>query len=90
MAIEKACSLCVLNPSLFGQMIEIVSDSRSAVSWINGDGIGSLKYVNTIYNCREHIRLHGGLSVSFKSRSSNTFADSLAKLGSSAAGDFIK
>ncbi|KAK2654775.1 hypothetical protein Ddye_014631 [Dipteronia dyeriana] len=44
MAIEKACSLCVLNPVLKGSVIKTVNDSMMVVSWINGDSFGNLRH----------------------------------------------
>ncbi|KAK2653793.1 hypothetical protein Ddye_013649 [Dipteronia dyeriana] len=46
MAIEKACSVCVLNPVLKDRVIETVSDSMMTVTWINGDSFGSLRHVD--------------------------------------------
>ncbi|KAK3182890.1 hypothetical protein Dsin_030176 [Dipteronia sinensis] len=90
LAIEKACSLVVSNPALASHVIEIFGDLKVAVSWINDDGIGSLKYVNKVYDCIDIIRSHGGISVSFNSRSTNSFDDNLAKKGSSVAVDIIQ
>ena len=44
-AIYKACSLCVMNPSLLGKSIVIVSDSLVAVNWINSDNFKSLEHI---------------------------------------------
>ena len=78
------------NPNLANQTIEIISDSKMAVSWINDDGIGSIKFVNIVLDCRDFIKSHGGIFVSYNSRSTNSVADSLAKQGSSSAENFIQ
>ncbi|KAK2639286.1 hypothetical protein Ddye_027081 [Dipteronia dyeriana] len=79
LAIEKACSLVVSNWALYGLLIDIASDSKVAVYWINDEGICSLNYVNMVYDCRELIRSHGGISIYYISRSMNSFANILAK-----------
>ena len=88
MAIKKACSLCVLNSALMGKFIEIVSDSLVVVTWINSDNVGSLDYVNLVYDIRDLMGRHGNLSLVFCSRASNTFADDLAK-GSNLMGNVV-
>ncbi|KAK0604076.1 hypothetical protein LWI29_011762 [Acer saccharum] len=90
MAIDYACSLCVANPSLRGVNIEIVSHSLLAVTWINSDQVGSLAYVNLVYGIRDYLRNYDVLSVRFSSRTSNSYADSLAKKGSNNEGDLIQ
>ncbi|KAK3211066.1 hypothetical protein Dsin_015772 [Dipteronia sinensis] len=89
MAIEKACILIVTNPSLKGLTIDIVSDSKTAVLWINSEGHGSFKHVNTVYDIHEFIRNHSAITITFSSRASNSFADNLAKRGSKKDGDFL-
>ncbi|KAK3212626.1 hypothetical protein Dsin_017332 [Dipteronia sinensis] len=89
-AIQKACALCVGNSSLSGRNIEVVSDSKVAVFWINNGGYGSIKHVNTIYDIWCNLDILGGTKVSYNSRASNHFADELAKRGSSSAGDFVR
>ncbi|KAK3227433.1 hypothetical protein Dsin_007295 [Dipteronia sinensis] len=86
MAIEKATQLCASNPSMMGRDITIVSDSKVAVSWINKAGFGNINHVDTVYSVRHYLASLGGTVVSFASRASNSFADNLAKLGSSIAG----
>ncbi|KAK3205183.1 hypothetical protein Dsin_019229 [Dipteronia sinensis] len=90
MAIEKACSLAVSNLALAGLSIEIASDSKVAVSWINEEDIGSFQYVSMVYNCRDLLRSHGSITISHNCHSANSFTDNLAKNGSSMAGDFIQ
>ena len=89
MAIGKATDLCSANPLMHGREIVFVSDSKVAVSWINGVGFGNLKYVDLVYDIRNCLVSLGGAVLSFRSRSSNSYADNLAKLGSSMGGDFI-
>ena len=61
LTIEKACSLRVSNPSLKGIFIEIVHDSKTAVSWINSYSFGSLAHVSLVYDrVRERFRFSGG------------------------------
>ena len=88
-AIHKACALCLAARSLLGRVIEIVSDSKVAVSWITGKGFGNLKQVNLIYDICDNLEAIGG-KVSFSPRDSNQFADMLAKLGSKMTGDFVE
>ena len=90
MAIDKACSLCESNSLLHDTVIEIVSDSLVAVSWINVDSIGSLDHVDLIYGIREIIRFHGSLAIRFSSRALNSYADRLAKNGSNMEGDVLQ
>ncbi|KAK2638655.1 hypothetical protein Ddye_026450 [Dipteronia dyeriana] len=90
LAIKKACCLCVMNPLLASISIETVSDSKVVVSWINDEGIGCLAHVKDVYDCREFMRIHGGISVFFNSRSSNSFADFLAKKVSSQSGNMVQ
>ncbi|KAK2648312.1 hypothetical protein Ddye_015801 [Dipteronia dyeriana] len=87
-AIHKACALCVFIPSVVNRNIEIASDSRMAVSWINGEGVGSLNHVNLIYDICSSLERFGG-KVVYSPRVSNQFADRLAKLGSNMLGDFV-
>ena len=79
LALAKACNLCMSNPTLIGKVIEFASDSKVAVSWVNGRGIGSMKHVQTIYEIRSHLTVSGQASVVYCSRASNSYADMLAK-----------
>ncbi|KAK3221278.1 hypothetical protein Dsin_008303 [Dipteronia sinensis] len=90
MAIENVAHLCSYKSSLFGREINIISDSKVAVSWINDDGFGSLTHVDRVYDTHSYLGVLGGTIVSYSSRASNSFTDNLAKLGSSIAGDFIQ
>ena len=90
MAIEKVVSLCVSNPLLHGFVIDIVSDCLVAVTWINFDSVGSLEHVNLIHGIRDILRSHGSLAISFNPRTSNSYADMLAKKGSNMEGDILQ
>ncbi|KAK3218848.1 hypothetical protein Dsin_012818 [Dipteronia sinensis] len=67
---------------LIGKKIDIVSDSKVAVSWVNSEGIGILKHVETIFNIRNMLCILGNTQVIFNSRDSNYFVDTPAKKGS--------
>ncbi|KAK2643404.1 hypothetical protein Ddye_025167 [Dipteronia dyeriana] len=82
LAIQKSCSLCMVTPSLIGREIEIASDSKVAVSWINNGGVGNISLVDIM--CK--LDALGGTVVSYNPRSSNSFADDLAKKGSNQIG----
>ena len=72
-----------------GQNIEIVSDSKIAVEWINGDNVGRVDHINLVYSIRDALRIHGSLKISFSLRASNSYANSLAKNGSREGGDLF-
>ena len=83
MAILKACQLCSSCELIGDRKVTIVSDSKSAVAWSNkSDGFGCLKNVAIIYEIRELLSQNQNFEVLFNPRSSNSFADSLAKMGS--------
>ena len=82
LAIHKAAELCVKTSDLCGKDILIISNSMTAVSWINGEGIGSMNHVNLIYDIREWLSVMGNVTVIYNSRSLNSSADSLARQGS--------
>ncbi|KAK4838484.1 hypothetical protein QYF36_014080 [Acer negundo] len=90
MAIEKAYCLCVQNSAIQGQVIEIVSDYLSAVSWINSDTFGSLAHGQLVYGIRDYVRKFRNLSVRYCSRASNSYADNLARKGANREGDVIQ
>ncbi|KAK2656799.1 hypothetical protein Ddye_009851 [Dipteronia dyeriana] len=89
LAIHKAVELCCSSPICFSCRVVFESDSKVAISWINGKGIRSLAHVHFIYDIRCGLKLIDG-EVIFKSRSSNQFVDGLAKLGSSRSGDLVE
>ena len=82
MAIHQACFLCANSPVLIGKKVTIISDSKVAVSWVRGSDFGSLNHINFIYDIRNFLSYLGRKAVIFNPRSSNCFADSLAKKGS--------
>ncbi|KAK3199812.1 hypothetical protein Dsin_023227 [Dipteronia sinensis] len=73
-----------------GQVIEVVSDSLIAVTWINSDNFGSFAHVKLVYDIRDLLKVHGQMAVRFCSRSSNSYADDLAKKGSNREGDITQ
>ncbi|KAK2640452.1 hypothetical protein Ddye_028247 [Dipteronia dyeriana] len=89
LVILKACELIHYNPRSVGRVINIFSDSKSAISWVNGNDFDNFKLVNQIYDIRSFLKIVDGLSISFKSISSNSFADSLARDASGNGGDKI-
>ncbi|KAK0596186.1 hypothetical protein LWI29_035242 [Acer saccharum] len=91
LVIHRACQLCASVPEFVEKEIIIASDSKTAVSWVNNhDVIGSLRHVQIIYdNCNFLHNLHG-TSVVFNPRSSNSFADKLAKSGSNMGADKLE
>ncbi|KAI9156673.1 hypothetical protein LWI28_010398 [Acer negundo] len=48
MALAKACDLCMNKHEVLGKNITLISDSKIAVSWVKGQGIGNLTHVQTI------------------------------------------
>ena len=87
LAIHRACNLIVSNRLLDGRNIVIISDSRSAVSWMNGSDFGNIKLVQLVYDVRQALQFREGLSVKFMTRNFNSFADGLAKDGSGRNGE---
>ncbi|KAK2644836.1 hypothetical protein Ddye_020031 [Dipteronia dyeriana] len=91
MAIHRALQLCVTKPALIGRDIVIIIDSKVAVSWINNMEVyGSLKHVELIYNIRGFSKFLGGVPVVYNPRHTNSFADSLAKMGSNMMEDRLE
>ncbi|KAK3221733.1 hypothetical protein Dsin_008758 [Dipteronia sinensis] len=81
-AIQRACNLINSKQTLADRNITIISDSKVTVSWVNGNGFGSLNLVNVVYDIRQTLHRLKCLSVIFMPRSSNSLADCLAKAGS--------
>ena len=88
-AIHKACSLCLSKYDLRNRSITIVSDSKTAVDWINEDNQDNLTIPILIQDIRFMLSILSNATVSFSSRVSNAFADMLAKKGSNREGDFV-
>ena len=89
LAIKRAVELITENPILKGRDIAIVSDSKVAVSWVNKGEFGNVNQVKDIYDIREMLKHLKFVKVVFDSRIFNSFADSLAKMGANAMGDFV-
>ncbi|KAK3199478.1 hypothetical protein Dsin_022893 [Dipteronia sinensis] len=81
-AIHRACKLISFNQFLAERHIIIISDSKAAVAWVNGEGLGLLNLVDAVYDTRQILLLMNSVSIIFKPWSSNSLADSLAKAGS--------
>ncbi|KAK3206452.1 hypothetical protein Dsin_020498 [Dipteronia sinensis] len=89
-AIRKAVQLCITNPNLKDRDIAVISDSKVAVAWVNSEEVGNVAHMNTIYEIRNCMRSKCSIEVLYESRAFNSFADSLAKMGSSKNGDFVE
>lgn len=88
MAIHKACELCASCSTLQDKNMAIVSNSMVAISWVNDrEGFASFIHVNLIYDIRVCLQRMSGIQVCFSPRSTNAFADNLAKSGSSTGED---
>ncbi|TXG65184.1 hypothetical protein EZV62_006459 [Acer yangbiense] len=75
--------LIVEGVELFDHNVTVVSDSCSAVAWVNGDGFGNLNLIQLIYDIRDFLLKFRAVSIVFRPRDANSVADSLAKMGSS-------
>ncbi|KAK1586764.1 hypothetical protein Q3G72_005935 [Acer saccharum] len=85
---KELCELCPSSSVFRKKNIAIVSDSKVDVAWVNdSEGIGSLEHVNLIFDIRGWMQLMGGMTLTFNSRATNSFADNLAKSGSSLRDD---
>ena len=89
-ALHRACSLLASFPSLASRKVIIASDSKVIVSWINGDNFGSFALVDMVYDLRSFLQHNKDVSVIFMHRGSNSFADGLAKRGSSNCGERLE
>ncbi|KAK3219673.1 hypothetical protein Dsin_013643 [Dipteronia sinensis] len=81
LAIHRVVSMCAQSQVFVGKEIDIVSDSKVTVSWVNSKGFGNLKHIHTIYDIRNSLKILDNTRVIFISRASNSFADLLAKKG---------
>ncbi|KAK2651364.1 hypothetical protein Ddye_011220 [Dipteronia dyeriana] len=79
----------VWSPPSIGVLKFNVDASARGLLWVIKEGIGCLGHVNTIFDVRCWIKERGNLSIVFNPRASNSFADMLAKKGSSGSGDFL-
>ncbi|KAK2655291.1 hypothetical protein Ddye_008343 [Dipteronia dyeriana] len=82
MVVEKSCSLCISNSAMWGQKIEIVSDSKTAFSWIKSTDFRTLHHVRLVYDIYDLMRNHDMMKILFSSEASNSYVDNLAKRGS--------
>lgn len=89
LAIAKACELCLSKTDLTSRRLVINSDSKAAVSWINSNDLGNIRFTHLFYEIRNSLFLLRQATVQFSSRSTNFFADFLAKKGSSSEGEVI-
>ena len=89
MAIARACNLSSSKPELRNKSIVVISDSKTAVSWINGSGVGSWMHVHQILEIRNLLGCLSKAHVEFESRESNSFADMLAKKGAAGEDDVL-
>ncbi|KAK2652029.1 hypothetical protein Ddye_011885 [Dipteronia dyeriana] len=78
-AIARGCEIIKARPDLAVKRIEIMSDSKIAVSWINNVGFGSITRVQTIYDIRKCLEDFGTITILFCARDFNMVADQLAK-----------
>ncbi|KAK3231836.1 hypothetical protein Dsin_003717 [Dipteronia sinensis] len=85
LAIQRAAFMCVHSEVLVGKEVDIVSDSKAAVAWVNSEGFCNLRHVDVIYDIRNSLNFLGNTRVIFNSRASNSYANMLAKKGMSAA-----
>ncbi|KAK2638467.1 hypothetical protein Ddye_026262 [Dipteronia dyeriana] len=83
-----ACQDCI--SELAHRRIQIVSDSKFVVLWVNGDDFGNLKLVDLIYDIKSLLYKMVGVSITFQSRGSNSFADNLVKSGFRHGGDRLE
>ena len=56
-----------------------MSDSKSVVSWINGEGFGNLRYVKLVYDIIQSLLRRKSMTIKFTPRGSNALANSMAK-----------
>ncbi|KAK2662062.1 hypothetical protein Ddye_000636 [Dipteronia dyeriana] len=89
LAIQKAYELCVSRDDLAAMKVLVTSDSKVAVSWVYNEDFGSLCIINIIYEIQSMLRIMGNIEVIYNSRSTNSFADMLAKKGSSMSGNLV-
>ena len=89
LAIKHAIELISNNTSFANRETLVVSDSKTAVSWVNEGEFGNLAHVQTIFEIRGMLLEAENIKVVFDLRIFNSLADSLAKMGSSETGDFV-
>ena len=67
-AIHKVCIMFSSCQLLAYRNISIMSDSKSAMSWINGKCFGLLRHVNLLYNIRQILLSRKSLAIKFTTR----------------------
>ncbi|KAK3190292.1 hypothetical protein Dsin_029853 [Dipteronia sinensis] len=82
LAIHRACTVIYSSMFFKDRNITILSDSRSVVSWINGEGFGNIRIVKWLYDIRQFLLVSNLVVIKFTARSYNSLADGLAKNGS--------
>ena len=82
--------LLASSPYLSNCNVIIVSDSKSAVSWCNRGDFGNINLVDLVYDIRLFLISMKGTSIKFMLRGGNSYADGLAKLGSSRPSDRVE
>ncbi|KAK2645840.1 hypothetical protein Ddye_021035 [Dipteronia dyeriana] len=89
LAIHRAVLLCSVSNFFYEREVNFISDSKTTMSWINSDGLGSVMFVKLIQDIRGLLFSLRNARVIFNPRSSNSFIDSLAKQGSGQEGDVL-
>ncbi|KAK3229950.1 hypothetical protein Dsin_001831 [Dipteronia sinensis] len=87
MAIAKAIELCITKSDICKKDVTFISDSGEVVSWVNGGGCGNSDHMLSMSDVRSNLLKMDGAHIIFKSRDSNSVADSLAKRGSGGGDD---
>ncbi|KAK1571069.1 hypothetical protein Q3G72_011565 [Acer saccharum] len=81
LAIVRACKLIESKAELTGRTLVVVSDSRVAVRWISGCGLGNSSHEKLISDIQRWLARFDQATVEFCPRGSNSYADILAKKG---------
>ena len=81
LAIIRACDMVSLREELFLKPLTVISDSNTVVNWILGSSPELNKHEQIIGDIRRWLGLHNWVRVEYRSRWSNSFADTLAKKG---------
>ncbi|KAK2653867.1 hypothetical protein Ddye_013723 [Dipteronia dyeriana] len=82
LTIHRACALISSQMYLLDHNINILSDSKIAVSWTNDGGFDHLNLVNVLYDIKQFLSFMSLVSIKHTARSCNSLADVLAKAGS--------
>jgi ribonuclease HI len=81
LAIQRACELFGSKSEIASRPITFLSDSKTAVSWILKSIPGCNSHDQIISNIRSWLDSFHMAAVEFRPRSTNSFADVLAKKG---------